>query len=150
MINPWLLITVLGTPEIWLGIAIGLGIFYRWFMNPKRKKSFRPFLKVFAISLLLSFVLVVMVKDTFQVPRPCVGETLCEIGFSFPSGHAAAAFAGFTPLLLHLRKRYLPLFIIPLFVAISRFALGFHTPLDILAGSLIGILIPLAMYKITR
>jgi membrane-associated phospholipid phosphatase len=87
-------------------------------------------------------------KDLLDVARPAhvlgagsihvVGETLTRR--SFPSGHAATAFAA-AALLLPLRRatwsRALVLALASL-VALSRLAVGAHWPLDVLAGAALG------------
>ncbi|MDX2225643.1 MAG: phosphatase PAP2 family protein [Verrucomicrobiae bacterium] len=59
---------------------------------------------------------------------------------SFPSGHAATAFATATALAITLPPVGLPVLIAAGGVAWSRMALSRHYPTDILAGALIGIL----------
>jgi membrane-associated phospholipid phosphatase len=58
---------------------------------------------------------------------------------SFPSGHAATAFGAATALaLLHRRLRW-PALALAALIAFSRVYLGVHYPLDVIAGSLIGV-----------
>jgi membrane-associated phospholipid phosphatase len=58
---------------------------------------------------------------------------------SFPSGHAAAAFAAATAVgMLHPRLR-VPLFALAATVALSRVYLGVHFWSDVLVGSLLGV-----------
>jgi membrane-associated phospholipid phosphatase len=66
---------------------------------------------------------------------------------SFPSGHAATAFAAATAVgMLHPRLRA-PLLIIAGMVALSRVYLGLHFWSDVLVGSLLGVLIGLAVAR---
>jgi undecaprenyl-diphosphatase len=66
---------------------------------------------------------------------------------SFPSGHAATAFAAATAVaLLHPRLR-LPAFGLAALVALSRVYLGVHFWLDIAAGAALGALIGLATVR---
>lgn len=100
-------------------------------------------------------------KDIFKAPRP-VGipgvRTLREhtaTGYSFPSGHTLSFAALASGLCLqHERKRgyyakniniFVPLFVLSLLVALSRVYLGVHYPKDVLAGLLIGWLLPVVL-----
>ncbi|MBK5293070.1 MAG: phosphatase PAP2 family protein [Acidobacteriia bacterium] len=58
--------------------------------------------------------------------------------FSFPSGHAMAAFAVTVPLSLHFPDLWIGLFFCAVSVAASRIILGMHFLSDVLAGSLAG------------
>lgn len=150
-LNPWFLITLLGTPELWLGIAGGVGVFYFIFRKNlgKRRKTLRGFAMVFVVSLLLTFGVVQGIKSTVNIPRPCGQENpYCEPDSSFPSGHAAAIFVFFGPLLIFLKRMWLPLLVIPLLVAYSRVALGVHTLADVAAGGVLGVVIPLVIFEI--
>lgn len=71
---------------------------------------------------------------------------------SFPSGHAAGAFAVAAFVALEARVHPLAkvaLFVIAAGIAISRVALGVHFPSDILAGAVLGTLSS-AVYSATR
>lgn len=65
-----------------------------------------------------------------------------EVGpYSFPSGHATAAFVSATALSLSYNKWYItvPAYVYAGFVSYSRMRLGVHYPTDILAGIVIGV-----------
>jgi undecaprenyl-diphosphatase len=69
---------------------------------------------------------------------------------SFPSGHAATAFAAATVVgLLHPRLRA-PLLALALMVAVSRVYLGVHFWSDVLVGSLLGVAIGIAAARLFR
>jgi membrane-associated phospholipid phosphatase len=141
--NFWFFITLIGTPELWLGVAAGVIVGYtvvRKKLRGKQRALAKRFSLVFVISLLLTF-------ETTDIPRPCAGEPSCEIGSSFPSGHAASVFAVFTSLLLFARHPWLFLYIIPILVAASRVALGVHTPMDVIVGSALGVVVPIIVLK---
>lgn len=61
--------------------------------------------------------------------------------YSFPSTHAAVAFAGAVILVEIFPKRKKIIYFIALLIAISRVYLAVHFPLDILAGSIVGYVI---------
>jgi membrane-associated phospholipid phosphatase len=156
----WHVITLIGSPELWLLLGVApLG--YLTIKNLRHEaKTLRHFqLVLFALSVLTVIALTIILKLAIAVPRPCTPclspeisacNPYCPSGFfdtySFPSGHAASAFAGFTALFLVGRKRlYLALFFLPALVALSRFYLGVHTLTDILAGAILGIAIPIIL-----
>ena len=145
--NPWLIITFLGTPEIWLGIAGVLTAFYllhHW--KRREEKRLRRYLKVFLIAFAIVFVIVGVVKEGTAIPRPCNGLPDCEVGSSFPSGHAAIMFSVTVSTLLFLKRKWLPILIVPVLVSWSRIALGVHTMMDIVGGAILGTAVPLFVY----
>jgi membrane-associated phospholipid phosphatase len=71
-------------------------------------------------------------------------------GHSFPSGHSASAFALFLSLAIFSQNRLVKLFclFLALAVAYSRVYLSQHFLVDIIAGSLIGVVGTLALYPV--
>lgn len=127
--------------------------------HPEERRILKRFLIVFLVSIAITVLLVQGMKYGFNVPRPCTpctdGATECNPYCSeepaFPSGHSATIFTLFTSFFLIYRKReFLPFFIFPALVAYSRVFLGVHTWADIIAGSAIGIAIPLGVWKAER
>jgi undecaprenyl-diphosphatase len=90
-------------------------------------------------------LVVAALKELFDRARPPIADpTLDPIGVipasaSFPSGHAATAFAAAVAVgLVHPRLRR-PLLALAALVALSRVYLGVHYVLDVLAGTLLGV-----------
>jgi membrane-associated phospholipid phosphatase len=80
-------------------------------------------------------------------PEPLLGVAL---DLSFPSGHAASAFAGAT-LLAGLAPRFAaPLFALAVAMAWSRVYVGVHYPLDVLAGAILGAAVGLGLLFAAR
>jgi undecaprenyl-diphosphatase len=158
MDNAWALISLIGKPEVWLLASLVLIIFYfilreRW-ERPKRRLM-RLFIILMVPSLLLTLGTTYVLKEGFDISRPCItcpaeGCNLhCPADSSFPSGHAATVFAGFSSLVLALRKKWsLVLFIIPVLVSLSRFFLGVHTVLDIVGGTALGVVLAVVVFGI--
>lgn len=153
----WYVITLIGSPELWL-LAGVLPLGYLLIKNLKNeKKTIRHRqITLFAVSLLSTIFIVIVLKAFIAVPRPCVPcpaslcNQYCPTGmldyYSFPSGHAASIFAAFTALYIASRRKiYILLFFIPILVALSRFYLGVHTTQDIIAGTVIGMAVPIAI-----
>lgn len=69
--------------------------------------------------------------------------------YSFISGHAASSFSIATLSILYLRKKIKWIYLLilwPVLFTFSRMYLGVHYPLDILAGSIVGVLFAYIFY----
>jgi undecaprenyl-diphosphatase len=97
------------------------------------------------VALTLSHVAVQVLKRAVARPRPCDANghprALVDLPdpFSFPSGHAAAASAVATTIIL--REPLLALLVLPIaaLVSASRVALRVHHLGDVVAGSVLGV-----------
>lgn len=108
----------------------------------------------------LSFgnLVVSAVKVTFAVERPIGYEGIRTLrehtapGYSFPSGHTHASANFFTSIARAVnRKRFWILAaVVPALVGISRLYLGVHWPMDVAAGYVIGIALPLVLWLVYR
>ena len=161
MTDVWVFFTLLGQPEFWgiLGVVL-LFIYFviRHSAKPEMKEVFKRALIFFAISVIASVLVTQGLKYAFNEERPCIVcgpsdaacNEYCLNTPSFPSGHAAITFSGFTSLFLIMRKKkkLLPIFIVPFLTALSRVILGVHFWQDIVVGSLIGIAIPIIIHQV--
>lgn len=102
----------------------------------------------------VSALLVTLFKETFDRARPpfagieAVG--IVPASASFPSGHAATAFAAAVAVgLVHPRLRR-PLLALAVLVALSRVYLGVHYVLDVLAGAALGAGVGVAAARAVR
>jgi membrane-associated phospholipid phosphatase len=95
-------------------------------------------------------LLVTLLKELFDRARPPVANPgLDPIGIvpadaSFPSGHAATAFAAAVAVALVYPRLGRPLLALAVVVALSRVYLGMHYVLDVTAGTLLGIAVGIA------
>jgi membrane-associated phospholipid phosphatase len=74
------------------------------------------------------------------------------MGSSFPSGHSQTVFSVAVYLAYKVRKLWwiLLFFAIAAFVSISRIYVGVHFPMDVIGGSVIGIVVAVAAVKIFK
>ena len=95
-----------------------------------------------------------IVKTLVDRPRPCIAleeeEEVrllvgCTTSPSFPSNHAVNASVLATLVGLYVRPLLLPATIVAMLVIYSRVYVGVHYPLDVLAGSLLGVATALAL-----
>lgn len=101
-----------------------------FFFEPRQDKR----VKVIIVAALAA-LMAMGVKEIMQVPRPCHtfdAKVACPADYSFPSMHAAVAFA---VMLAFINKPTFPIyFLFAIFVAFSRIYLGVHTFEDIAGG----------------
>ena len=97
-------------------------------------------------SVATTLVVTIILKELFLVPRPYMQmgiepEAGLAIFSSFPSAHAALAFALATSVGLHQKRIGIFCLVIASLVAIGRVAAFVHYPIDIAFGVLVGVLV---------
>ena len=138
-----LLITNLGSPFILSMIAVVLAI-----ILVLHRDTYDTLL--FMVSIALSIVSYIVMKNALGVPRP-VGSLVAELsGWSFPSGHATVATAFFFvtgysffnwPKKWSIKITFVTLCLIGAgLVSFSRIYLGAHFAIDVLGGISLGLL----------
>ena len=143
-----MIITFLASILIWILFA---GLVYLWVIDGrvKREVALHAFL-----SALIAWGAAELLKSLFPIPRPFVTDhfpplTLTiPIDSSFPSGHTAASFALATSVWLHNKKLGLYFIIIALTIGVSRVLANVHWPLDIIGGTVIGIIVSWVVEKL--
>lgn len=127
-----------------LYIAIVLAAVLALYVVKKKKEFF-----ILLNSLILSSAIVYIVKQIIQRARPDVLFNLLFMDeFSFPSGHTATAFVIATTMSYYTRRRNdVILFILAIFVGLSRIYLQAHYLTDVLAGAMIGVIASVIIRK---
>lgn len=95
----------------------------------------------------LIYLLNLLLKNIFAIPRPDIITLIEENGYSYPSGHAMASFAFYGFIIYMLNKNLktsifkkliiISLVLLILFIGFSRIYLGVHHFSDIIGGYLI-------------
>jgi membrane-associated phospholipid phosphatase len=97
-----------------------------------------------------------LLKDLFDRVRPALADPGIEAlvrtpdSASFPSGHAATAFAAAVAVGAFYPRLRWPLLGLAAFVGVSRIYLGVHYVLDVMAGAVLGIALGLLVVWATR
>lgn len=142
-----LVVTFLASFLIWF-LFLGLGVL--WIIDGRIKKE----QVIHALSaVLISWIIVEIIKNFFPTFRPYVfnleevGVFVKPIDSSFPSTHAAAAFALSMTIFMH-DRRVGSLFLASAFaIGIARVIANVHFPLDILGGAFVGTLVAVVVEK---
>lgn len=131
-------ITELGS--VWFISAVGFFIIlYLWF-----REGDKWGIIFFLISLIGGGLIIVMLKQYYQINRPSINEQIDAVGYSFPSGHAMGSLIlyGFIVYLI-LRSKLSKtvkviyssvLILLIILIAVSRVYLIAHFPSDVIAG----------------
>ena len=130
----------------------------------KKYKTFRKVLILTLIALLFSDLIVLLLKNLIQEPRPFV--TLSDVHLlineadpnSFPSGHACSTLTVIVVLISKMKilteKHYklisALLIVFAITIGFSRIYIGVHYPFDVLAGSVVGIAGALIFIKLNE
>ena len=123
-----------GSVLIWITIIVLLIIF--------EEKINKKFILYFLVALGITSTVVFGLKNTVKRVRP---TTVCEKDFSFPSAHAATAFASAAILTYFDKKRRWFYYTVAILISYSRIYLGCHYFLDVVAGAIIGYIISRAL-----
>ena len=156
--NPPLIFTYI------LAAGITVGLIYRsQCLRITPKNGISPLKKAIMFMLYGSLVYGVtsgvtqVLKETIQRPRPFMVHqvrmttalkitTVNEENESFPSGHAAGAFAIAAIFVRRFGNKMKALYVWALLVALSRVYLGTHYPSDVIVGGLLGWLMAMLIY----
>ncbi len=123
---------------------------YRRWQN----QNVRMGILAFCAALIARFVITELIRLIYPRPRPF--ETLADVHqviphvqtASFPSGHAALAFAIATAVSFYYPKTSIFFFLAALSIGVGRIAAGVHWPSDIVGGALVGIATSITIHKL--
>ncbi|MFQ5648057.1 MAG: phosphatase PAP2 family protein [Candidatus Aenigmatarchaeota archaeon] len=162
--NPWYAVTLIGTPELWAFICVGLVALYLalrstlWKEQSRKRRQLKGIVILFVLAFSITFVVIYLLKLAFAIPRECIPcpapgcNPYCLPDAGFPSGHAAAIFALFTSVLVVTRHRQgtLALLALAILVSVSRVALGVHAWADVVAGAALGVLVVIGVWRLEK
>ena len=97
---------------------------------PKRNMKGR--ISLLLLTLVLTGLLAILLKQLYQVPRVCEGVAGCPEDYAYPSGHTSVGFALVFPLLG--TQLFWPAYLLATFMAIWRVELGVHNWFEIGGG----------------
>lgn len=111
-----------------------------------------------SISVILSSILNVALKNIFTRERPDILRLINETSYSFPSGHAMINASLYSMLMLliikYIQNKFLKIFLstvcimLTLAIGFSRIYLGVHYAGDVLGGWLIGFAVSVFIYSL--
>jgi undecaprenyl-diphosphatase len=136
--------------------AISLVIFFIYDRDWKRRRwvAWGREVVIIGIATTIPWFITFILKILFHAPRPFVTFTqvhplIAETPFtSFPSGHATVFFAlAMVVYLYHKRLGYI-FFFCAILIALSRIIVGVHYPVDIIAGTFIGLAVAYLVHNI--
>jgi membrane-associated phospholipid phosphatase len=133
-------------------IVIVLAVAFLIFHYVKNRGAFSGVKNMFAhihdfifvsVSTCGAYILAYVLKNIFQVARPFVTNTnlhplISETGYGFPSGHATTYMALAVAMYFVNKKAGIAFFIFAILIGFGRIFTGVHTPLDVLAGYILG------------
>lgn len=142
---------ILNTIIVWLTawyilvlIAVIISIFI--YVNKSKRKYIIPLW----LSGIISYGLANLLKFIITRPRPDVMQLVQETSYSFPSSHATVVFS-LLPILCIKFKKLMPLWItFGILIILTRLYVGVHYPSDIIAGSILGLIVGFIILKYTK
>lgn len=105
------------------------------------------------IAVVIEAAFVFAAKEAVALPRPFdalagINFAYTPSGYSFPSNHAAGAFAVFSAWCFRERRHYIVLLGFAAIIGVSRVYIGVHYPLDVVAGAMIGLIIGYSLARL--
>jgi undecaprenyl-diphosphatase len=124
---------------VWVAIALVLAVLWR-----------RPWLLAGVIAAdVIADLLAGLGKQIVHRHRPFVTQLGAKTStHSFPSGHSATSFACAMMLGAASPRLRVPVYVLAALMAFSRLYNGDHFPLDVLAGSVLGLLVATALLRL--
>jgi len=142
---------------IWI-LVIVLIVILEERKNPRVSIRDKKFLLIFSSAFIFTFFVAdILLKYFFRRPRPYLlmksfysnlVVSICPIDFSFPSAHAATAFAAAGVLTHFDKKKGWFYYLTAVIISYSRIYLGCHYFFDVVFGAFIGYIISKIVLKI--
>lgn len=124
---------------IWVGLLMAVFAYKKWYSEALLLGS----------NLVLTGLLVLLLKNIYQRPRPAILHLIVEKGFSFPSGHSLVSTLVLGSLIIiigqrlkHQIARYVLQGVLLLgigIIVVSRVYVGVHYPSDVLGSMILGL-----------
>ncbi len=102
----------------------------------------------FFVKILKQFIVAERPFSILENIKPLIERT--DIYNSFPSGHSAFSYALAISIFFYNKKLGIISIFLATLIALGRVFTGIHFPLDIFIGFLVGIIIPIIIYKILK
>lgn len=149
---------------IWI-LVIGIVVLLEERKNPGISIRDKKFIILFSLAFLFSFIFSdLILKNIFQRHRPFLTDyrlpiqltrpiqpiSTCPTDFSFPSAHAATAFAAATVLTFFDKKRRWFYYSVAILISYSRIYLGCHYFFDVVGGGLLGYIISKFLLRLQK
>jgi undecaprenyl-diphosphatase len=127
---------------VWLAIALVLSLVWRGAL---------PFVLTL-LAVAAADGLACLLKAAIGAKRPAEPNALITIphSHSFPSGHAATAFAAATVLSALLPRGAPGFLVLAAAIGYSRIYVGVHWPLDVVGGAVVGVVTALLLLAVAR
>ena len=130
-------------------------VWYILIMGLLINKPTRKIGVVLVVAMILQYLINAgILKHLFARVRPCNVDTTVELlikrpkGFSFPSGHSAAAFCVVGVLYgAKIRELFWPALVLAILIGFSRLYLYVHFPTDVFVGALCGFTIGYGVWR---
>lgn len=134
---------------VWL-LVILISLILEERKNPGISRKDKKFIILFSLSFLLTGLIVAFpLKNLFERVRPITSQVFpCPTDYSFPSGHAATAFAAAAILTYFDKKRRWFYYIVALLISFSRIYLGCHYFFDVVVGVFFGWFVSVIILKL--
>jgi undecaprenyl-diphosphatase len=125
---------------IWI-LIVGLLLIF----EAKRDKKHHFIAYFLTTFITTAFLVSYPLKTIFHRIRPIQNVlyslSACPKDFSFPSGHAATAFAAASFLAFHDKKRKWVYYLVAVLISFSRIYLECHYLVDVISGAIVGLII---------